>query len=529
MNNPVKTNKRNPSIGWGFLFIVMAIVFLLGLLTASIMERRTENASVFNNKRADIPGAAPAFVASSEPNDKMKVEISKTGIDSHNDLWGANYPREYDTWKKTREMDFKSKHLGNGVEDLLEARPDMVVLWAGFPFSLDYFAPRGHWYTLYDMRKSLRVGSPGVGENKDVMTGTCWTCKGPDVPRMMQELGIGKFYTARWSELGPDIVNPLGCADCHDPKTMNLTITRPALVEAFRRRGEDVTKASPNEMRSLVCAQCHVEYYFAEGGNRYITFPWDRGFTVEDMEKYYDEDARFSDWTHTLSKAPMLKAQHPDYELYLLGTHGKRGISCADCHMPRKTKDGLKYTDHQITSPLKNVAGTCQTCHRESEEKLKSYVHDHQDKILEIRNRVEPELAKAHLMAKAALEGGATMDEMKPAHKLLRHATWRWDYGVASHGASFHAPVETARILATALDKSLLAQIELQKLLTSRNITFSMPDISTREKAQAYIGLDMAKLNADKAEFMKTVVPGWIEDARQKGKLTEPDLLDQYK
>jgi nitrite reductase (cytochrome c-552) len=225
----------------------------------------------------------------------------------------------------------------------------------------------------------------------------------------------------------------------------------------------------------------------------------------------------------------MLKAQHPDWELHILGTHGKRGVTCADCHLPYKSEGGVKFTDHHIMSPLKNVAGTCQTCHRDSEEKLKSYVYDHQDKLLEIRNRVEPELVKAHLMTEAALKGGATEAEIKPVHALLRAAGWRWDYGVASHGASFHAPVETARILSAALDKSLLAQIEVQKILTEKGITFTMPDVSNKDKAQAYIGLDMDKLRADNKVFMETIVPKWIEAARQKGTLTEPDLLDEYK
>ena len=64
-------------------------------------------------------------------------------------------------------------------------------------------------------------------------------------------------------------------------------------------------------------AQCHVEYYFKKEGN-YLTFPWDKGFSADDMEIYYDE-YEFTDWTHKLSKAPMLKAQHPDYELFMTG------------------------------------------------------------------------------------------------------------------------------------------------------------------------------------------------------------------
>lgn len=571
MCNLAETIKRSPSAGWLLLLVVMAIVFVLGLLASGITEKRAEVASIFNNVREPIKSTAPTFVKSEEPSkdhDKMKVDIAKSdpGIEGRNDKWGVNYLREYNTWKKTRETDFKSKYLGNAPEDVLESRPNMVVLWAGYAFSRDYSAPRGHWYTLHDMRKSLRTGAPGVpdtskpGETlKDLQPGTCWTCKSPDVPRVMQERDPTAYYSSKWSDLGPEIVNPLGCADCHDPKTMSLTLSRPALVEVFKRQpesdpaksaitpnveqflkqvGNDITKAGPNDMRSLVCAQCHVEYYFAEGDNKYLTFPWDKGLTVEDMEKYYDQPIfgadkqPYFDWKHALSKAPMLKAQHPDWELYLLGTHGQRGVSCADCHMPYKSEGGIKYTDHQIMSPMKNVAGTCQTCHRDSEERLKSYVYDHQTRLMEIRDRVEPELAKAHIMTKALLDSGKvtdTSDEIKPVHKLLREAGWRWDYGVASHGGPFHAPVETARILSAALDKSLLAQIEVQKLLTKYEVTVTMPDLSTKAKAQAYIGLNMEKLKADKDEFMKTVVPGWIEQAKQNGKLTEPDLLNQYK
>lgn len=503
MSNLAETIKRSPSIGWLLLIVVMVIVFVLGLMASAITERRAETQTLYNNK---------------------KVEIK--GIESHNDQWGLNYPREFDTWKKTKETDFRSKYLGNAPEDVLESRPNMVVLWAGYAFALDYSAPRGHWYTLSDMRASLRTGAPGVNEAKDMQPGTCWTCKSPDVPRLMQEKGLENYYKATWSSWGNEVVNPLGCADCHDPVTMNLTITRPALAEAFKRLGKDVTQSSPQEMRSLVCAQCHVEYYF-KGDGKYLTFPWDNGFTLEDMEKYYDA-ADYKDWTHALSKAPMLKAQHPDYELWMMGTHGKRGVSCADCHMPYKSDGGIKFSDHHVMSPLKNIAGTCQTCHRDSEEKLRSYVYDHQTKVLEIRDRVEAELAKAHLMAKAALDGGATVEELKAAHALLRQAGWRWDYGVASHGASFHAPVETARILSHALDKSLLAQIEVQKLLTAKNIVFTMPDVSTKEKAQAYIQpsipVNIAKLKENKREFIKTVIPRWLDEAKKNGKLTQEGI-----
>jgi nitrite reductase (cytochrome c-552) len=171
-------------------------------------------------------------------------------------------------------------------------------------------------------------------------------------------------------------------------------------------------------------------------------------------------------------------------------------------------------------SPLKNVAATCQTCHRDSEENLKGYVYERQSKVLEIRDRLETELVKAHVLAKAAWDAGAAQEEMKPALALIRQSQWRWDYGVASHGASFHAPIETQRILAHGLDRALSAQLVLQKVLFAHGVTQTvMPDLSTKAKAQAYIGLDMDKLKKDKAQFLKTVVPQWISEARTKGRL----------
>lgn len=314
----------------------------------------------------------------------------------------------------------------------------------------------------------------------------------------MNELGVANFYKAKLTDLGDKVVNPIGCQDCHDPKTMNLRITRPALVEAFQRMGKDITKASHQEMRSLVCAQCHVEYYF-KGEGKYLVFPWDKGLTVEDMEKYYDE-IEHSDFIHALSKTPIIKAQHPDWELAQFGIHAQRGVSCADCHMPYKSEGGVKFTSHHVVSPLKNISGSCQVCHRESEETLRKNVYERQDKVRELLDIVEHSLVKAHLEAKMAWDNGAKEEDMKPILKLIRHAQWRWDFVSASIGGAFHAPLESARILGTALQRSEQARNELTKLLLKLNVKFPLtyPDVSTKAKAQKYIGLDMQKLFKEK-------------------------------
>lgn len=320
--------------------------------------------------------------------------------------------------------------------------------------------------------------------------------------------------------IGAEVVNPIGCADCHDEKTMNLTITRPALIEAFERMGKDVTKASHQEMRSLVCAQCHVEYYFSkdvEPGAAYLTFPWDKGFSVEAMEEYYDE-IEFTDWTHALSKAPMLKAQHPGYEVYMTGIHAQRGVSCADCHMPYKSEGGQKFTDHKMQSPLNNIASSCQVCHRQEAGELMANVYQRQDQIIHNRDKLEELIVRAHVEAKKAWDLGASEEQMKDILMGIRHAQWRWDYAAASHGGSFHSPTETSRVIATGIDKAQETRIKLARLFAELgfNEEVPYPDISTKAKAQEFIGLDMDKLNADKQEFIKTVLPQWEKEAAER-------------
>jgi nitrite reductase (cytochrome c-552) len=333
---------------------------------------------------------------------------------------------------------------------------------------------------------------------------------------MMQKMGVAEFYKSKWKDLGVEIVNPIGCQDCHDPKTMDLRITRPALIEALQRQGRDIKSFSHNEMRSLVCAQCHVEYYF-KGEGKYLTFPWDNGFSADAMEEYYDK-IEFTDWTHQLSKAPMLKAQHPDYELFKTGIHADRGVSCADCHMPYKSEGGVKFTDHHIQSPLNNVENSCQVCHREKTQKLVENVYERQDKILELRTIAEKTLAATHIEAKIAWDNGATEVEMKPALQFIRHAQWRWDWVAASNGLGFHSPVEAMRVLGTSIQKAEQARKEIALVLVKHGVKYpvALPDYSTKDKAQKFIGLDMPALRADKADFLKTTVPEWDKKAKER-------------
>lgn len=133
----------------------------------------------------------------------------------------------------------------------------------------------------------------------------------------------------------------------------------------------NLLKAGRFDQQSMVCGQCHVEYYF-DGKNKAVKFPWDDGMKVENMEQYYDKIA-FSDWTNSLSKTPMLKAQHPEYETWTAGIHGKNNVTCIDCHMPKvQNAEGKLYTDHKIGNPFDNFAQTCANCHTRTKLPCKS-------------------------------------------------------------------------------------------------------------------------------------------------------------
>ena len=454
MNGQSSEPKRKSQISALLVVGISAVVvLLLGLLLISIMERRWE---------AQRPALVLKPIADFEPD---------------NAVWGQNYPREYESYSATEDDTTKTKFGGAFPRDYLEEDPNLVVLFAGYGFSKEYRQARGHYWAVEDVTNTKRIKSP-------FNAGTCWTCKSTDVPRLMDQMGSEAFYAANWYDLKKEITHPIGCQDCHDPKTMNLRITRPALREAFAAQGKNIDEATHQEMRSLVCAQCHVEYYFAKSPKNYLTFPWQKGRTVEDMIAYYDE-MDFSDWTHPISKTPIIKAQHPDFEIYSTGVHAFQGVSCADCHMPYKSEGGVKFTDHHVQSPLLNIANSCNVCHRWSEQEIKDRVESIQTTVYNTRRLAEQNLVRAHFDVAAAMEAGIDDDALKEARQRIRHGQFRWDYVAANNGMGFHSPQETMRILADAVNDAKEASILAARLMARKGIPTpsQTPDVATREAA----------------------------------------------
>jgi nitrite reductase (cytochrome c-552) len=473
--------QRRPWVAWVLFLATAVVVFLIGLFGASIIERRTEGV---------IAGVPVQPLPEFEP---------------RNAVWGQQFPRQFESYIQTLDTTFASRYGGARHRDMLAQHPEMVVLWAGYAFSLDYSQIRGHYYAVLDVHESLRT-------NVD-QPATCWTCKSTDVPRLMSRYGVGGFYAQTWRELGDEVVNPIGCQDCHDPVTMRLRITRPALVEAFQRMGRNIEQASHQEMRSLVCAQCHVEYYFRPGDN-YLVFPWDEhGVTAEAQERFLDEVGHV-DWVHAISRAPMIKVQHPDWELYQTSIHAYRGVACADCHMPFRREGGVKFTNHHIQSPLADIAASCMVCHGGTEEEMRQRVFDTQDKVYELRRGAERTLALLHIEAGAAWQAGATAAEMQPILQLIRSAQWRWDWTAASHGAAFHSPVESSRLLALSLVMAGDARVQLSRVLSRLGVAQPVPMPAwNRDALQAFIGLDMSAQHAHKDAFVRDTLQRWYESA----------------
>lgn len=446
--------------------------------------------------------AASAMAAGAFASDKTEPR---------SDIYKDKFSKQYNSWHDT------AKSTEN--TDLLAADPNLVILWAGYGFAKDYNAPRGHMYAVTDVRNTLRTGAPRSADDGP-MPMACWSCKSPDVPRMIEEQGESGYFTGKWFKGGAEITNTIGCSDCHEKGSPKLRVSRPFAERAFETIGKPFDKASHADKQSMVCGQCHVEYYFekVDGRKGFVKFPWDDGVTVEKMEAYYDK-LDFADWTNKISKTPMLKAQHPGYETWSLSVHGQNNVTCVDCHMPKVTNaEGKRFTDHKVGNPFDRFEETCARCHSASKETMLGQYEAGKQKVKELKARAEEQLVHAHFEAGAAWAAGASADEMKPILTDIRHAQWRWDYAIASHGVYAHNPTEALRILGSAVEIAGNARIKLAQLLSAKGVKqpIAIPDISTKAKAQAAVGLDMTKLVSEKEAFKKEVLPVWDAEAKKR-------------
>ncbi len=475
---------RSTTLVAGIGLAAAVAVFLIAALLTNIFERKQE--------------ARNPYV--------RLVEVSEETTDSA--PWGTNWSREYDDYLRT--VDATRTRFGGSEalpEEKIERDPWLKRMFAGYAFAIDYRDRRGHAYMLSDQEMTKRV-------TERPQPGACLHCHSSVIPTY-RRLGegdvfkgfeaLGKMaYADAHAEVvktgsmnpvagGTDIAfenapgaHPLGCVDCHDPKSMELRLTRPGFIRGIEalaasteptphiasierwRRGKRTTPYDPNvdasrqEMRSFVCGQCHVEYYC--GPKTTLFFPWAKGLKVEEIESTYDDfrfddGHRFYDWKHAETGAEVLKAQHPEFEMWSQGIHARSGVACADCHMPYKREGAMKVSDHWVRSPMLNISRACQVCHPFPESEIQARVDVIQERTHALMQRsaaAMTEMLDAIVAAKAA---GATDESLAPVLELQRMAQWRLDFVAAENSMGFHAPQEAARILAESIDYSRRAQL----------------------------------------------------------------------
>ena len=407
--------------------------------------------------------------------------------------WGINWPKQYDGYQRNARTT-RTKYGGHGGSEALPAQkierdPWLQRMFRGYAFSIDYRDRRGHAFMLVDQEETRRLEKP--------QTGSCLHCHAAVMP-LYRSLGAGDVFkgldaTSRmtYAEASAALhegghAHPVSCVDCHDPASMRLRVTRPGFIRGIQalagsdaptphlpsveewRRGSRSTPYDPDrdasrgEMRSFVCAQCHVEYYCSS--KMPLTFPWSRGLRAEDLEAHWDatkfpDGSRFQDYLHAESGAEILKAQHPEFELWSQGVHARSGVSCADCHMPYMRDGASKISDHWVRSPLLNVARACQTCHHFPEDELRARVEVIQDRNHSLLQRAGTAITDLLDAIVAAKKEGATPEQLHASLELQRKAQWRIDFIAAENSMGFHAPQEAARVLAEAADLARQGQV----------------------------------------------------------------------
>jgi nitrite reductase (cytochrome c-552) len=371
-------------------------------------------------------------------------------MDPNSANWGVNFPNQYTSLLKTETNNARTTYGGSDPYSKLEQDPRLVELFAGYSFAKGYTEDRGHMNAVADVRASKRIN--------EKTPGTCYSCKSANNPELWQKMGMAEFDKTPFDVLGKQITQPIGCANCHETNTMKLIVTNPALDEALKAQGKDWRTFTRQEMRTVVCANCHVEYYFA-GEGKYLTFPWEQGTKIENIVAYYEESG-FKDWDHATSGAPVLKAQHPEYEFFTAdSTHFKAGVACADCHMPYMRDGAAKFSMHDVHSPLLNAEQACGTCHTDVGfvvERVKII----QDGTRSTMDTTEDALVAAIKAIKAAAEtSGVDEAKLKEARNLQRQAQMYWDFIAAENSMGFHNPTEALRVLAKAADIARQAQL----------------------------------------------------------------------
>jgi nitrite reductase (cytochrome c-552) len=450
--------RTRPLVVFGILVFLAAGGAIVGMfLLVSIFERKQEARNPFFRV----------------------VELTDETVDPA--IWGKNFPQQYDDYRRTVDQE-RTRYGGSEAEphtptkadprsvvaqSRIEEDPRLKTMWAGYAFAKDFREERGHAFMLDDQTYTERqqaAKQPGTCLHCHASIGVAYK-KAGDGDLMK---GFEKINQMPFAEARKLVTHPVACIDCHDPKTTQLVISRPGFIEGMKAlkasqgaKDYDVNRdATRQEMRSFVCGQCHVEYYF-KGSEKRLVYPWANGLKVENILAYYDKEG-FKDWSHADTGAPTLKAQHPEFEMWNQGIHARSGVACADCHMPYKREGALKISEHHVRSPLLNINHACQTCHKWPEAELKSRVEAIQERTQAMRNLAMDALVELIGELKTARTASAPAEQITVAQDFQRKAQFYLDFVEAENSSGFHAPQEALRILGESINFARKGQLTLR-------------------------------------------------------------------
>jgi len=355
------------------------------------------------------------------------------------EYWRDRFPAQTASYLRTKEME-PTAYAGSVPYQKLAEYPFMRAMYHGFGFWFDFRESRGHMYAVED---TLITGRAKFG-------GVCWACKSADYPALTAQYGQQAFDTMFWSEAAGKTTHPVACIDCHDPQSpdFELTLTRPWLEEAIAAQGKSLADF---DMRALVCAQCHSEYYFEDPGTENkVVFPWTEGFRPEEALAHKDAE-NFSDWIHPRTGAGVHKIQHPEFEFFQGSVHANLGLTCTDCHMPRvEDAQGNEYTKHWLTSPLKHIDASCQRCHADTAV-IKARTEAIQSELRSSADEIGAALEKAiNGLRDARREPNADLELIRQAQASHRRAQLLLDWFLVENSTGFHNAAEGRRILEEA-------------------------------------------------------------------------------
>lgn len=402
-------------------------------------------------------------------------------------VWGKSYPAQYELWKQTADptQTGKSKYKkgfdADGITyDKLSEFPYMALLFNGWGFGIEYNEPRGHAKMLSDqvIIDPSRVGAGGV----------CLTCKTPYASTLEKEKGLD-YYSKPWDEVRhmiPEKHQELGvaCIDCHNNTDMSLKLSRGfTLGKALETIKKDPATATRQEMRSLVCAQCHVTYSINKNSDKKsvgVYFPWQGSswgnISVENIIKQIRSDQTVGEWTQKVTGYKMPFMRHPEFELFSRNSvHWLAGVACADCHMPQTKVGEATVSDHRVMSPLKNDLRACEQCHTETQDQLRTQIFTIQDRTVSLMIRSGNATAAAAKLIEKVHElqaAGKEIDKAlyEKAKDFYMEAFFRSLFVGAENSVGFHNPTEAMRILGDSAAFALKSEALLRQALAKAGV-----------------------------------------------------------